>query len=502
MKLKLPQIPIKKQVIILFVIFAAVIVGFGSFNYLTLKNYGESIRIVKESVIRKLSIIGEISLNIGVINSDLLRYMYADGAEEKKLHADKITENLKQNYLKYNELLKLIKSDETKSSLNFVLSVRESYNNKIKEIIENQDPLPASDIFKYEESEIRFLFEEYLKEIQNLTEMVIKDAENEISSTFANVNRTRFIGNVLIFAGILILMINSYFVLKIYKGLTKDYHLLQEEKLEKGKAKEELEKLNKELENKISERTQELEIANKEISVYNSELKKLDLAKDKFISVISHDLRNPISTILASSDALIDITKVKNVDKEDITQFAKIINNASTKVMTQLNELVDWAKNKRVSKIFNPVKLNLWEATNESLQLLEALAELNDVSLENNVSPSLFINADKIMFRSIIQNLVTNSIKFTPASGIVSIDAEEVGEMIEIRIKDTGLGMSEDVKENLFKDKLPMSEEKSKKVGLGLELVKNFIDKHKGTITVESEIGKGSIFKFTVPSAE
>ncbi|MBA3901269.1 MAG: HAMP domain-containing histidine kinase, partial [Bacteroidetes bacterium] len=270
----------------------------------------------------------------------------------------------------------------------------------------------------------------------------------------------------------------------------------------KLKAQGELEHLNQELENKIKERTKELEDANKDISIYNSELEKLSQAKDKFISVISHDLRNPISTILASSDALIDLTKSEKADKEEMIQFTRIINNASTKVMTQLNELVELAKSKRIGKIFNPVELNLWEAINESLQLLEALAEQNDVKLENNVSAALFIKADKTMFRSIIQNLVTNSIKFTPASGIVTIEAGEKGNMVEIRIQDTGMGMSEEVRENLFKDKFPTSEEKSKKIGMGLELVKDFVQKHKGTITVESELGKGSLFIFTIPAVD
>ncbi|HET6245656.1 MAG: MCP four helix bundle domain-containing protein [Bacteroidetes bacterium] len=502
MKLNLAHFSIKKQVIILFVAFAIIILGFGFFNYQTIKSYDESIRNIKGSVIRKLALIGEISLNTGVNQSDILQFLYSDLSEEKQFRLKKLNEKTEQNNLLFEQLISLIKEGETQQYLNYVLRVRKSYIKKIEEIIASPTPLQNSEQFKNEESETRFFFEEYFSAIQKLTTLVVNDAEYEITEAVEKVNRTRLMGNIAIAAVILILLINSYFILKIYKGLTRDYLALKIERLEKVKAQDELEKLNQDLENKIADRTTELEDANREISLYNSELKKLSLAKDKFISVISHDLRNPISTILASSEALIDINKNEKTDKEELSQFARIINKASVKVMTQLNELVEWAKNKRVSKIFNPLKLNLWEAINESLQLLEDLADQNDVKLENKVSSALFINADKIMFRSIIQNLVTNSIKFTPASGIVTIDAKEMGEMVEIRIKDTGIGMSEEVKESLFKEKLPMSGEKSKKTGMGLELVKEFIEKHNGTITVESELGKGSLFIFTIPRGD
>jgi signal transduction histidine kinase len=492
---------IKRQVIILFVILALIITGFGIFNYLTLKNYDDSIRQIRDSIIKKLSIIGEVSINAGAMQSEILQYLYADEPLEKQLQAKKIMEQIEQNELLFDNLFKLIQRDETEEDLSLVLRAEKAYVKKIIETIETPDPLPATDPFRYEQSEIRFLFDAYFTVLQNFSSVIISDAEEEIAAAVGRVNRARLIGYLFIIGGILILLINSYFILKIYKGLSRDYFSLKMERAEKIKAEEELEKLNQQLEEKIEDRTRELEDANKEISVYNSELKKLSLAKDKFISVISHDLRNPISTILSSSEALIELTGKENIDKEELTQFSRIINSASSKVMTQLNELVEWAKNKRISKIYNPVELNLWEAINESLQLLESLSKQNDVRLENNVSPTLFINADKMMFRSIIQNLVTNSIKFTPATGVVSIDAKVMGEMIEIRVKDTGLGMKEEVKENLFKEKLPMSNEKSQKTGMGLELVKYFVEKHHGTIRVESEVGKGSLFVFTIPAA-
>lgn len=268
----------------------------------------------------------------------------------------------------------------------------------------------------------------------------------------------------------------------------------QEEKLQTINS--ELVELNRGLEQRVLERTLELENL-------NHELQALNLSKDKFLSVISHDLRNPLTSLLASAGNL-----QKDAEKlrpDQIRMFADIINRTSQKILTQLNELVEWAKNQREKANFKPEKLHLAHGVNESLELLRANAAQKEIGLENNTNEELYVQADALMFRSILQNLVTNAIKFTPFGGkAVIVSAQPIEGMVEICIQDFGVGMSQDIRELLFGQMNVSSllgTEQEKGTGLGLMLVKDFVTQHGGRIGVESEPGKGTCFKFTIPEA-
>jgi signal transduction histidine kinase len=268
----------------------------------------------------------------------------------------------------------------------------------------------------------------------------------------------------------------------------------QEEKLQA--INNDLIQLNQDLEQRVLERTIELENL-------NHELKALNLSKDKFLSVISHDLRNPLTSLLASSENLSrDTGKMK---PEQIKMFADIINRTSNKILSQLNELVDWAKTQREKTSFKPEKLHLRHFINESLDLLRENSIQKEITLENSVAEHFYINADSLMLRSILQNLVTNAIKYTPpGGGTVQVAASAVDGMVEICIKDDGVGMSEKTVDMLFQNSgfgslLGTSMEKG--TGLGLLLVKDFVANHGGTIKIESELSKGTCFMFTMPGA-
>jgi len=266
----------------------------------------------------------------------------------------------------------------------------------------------------------------------------------------------------------------------------------QEEKLQAINS--DLIQLNQGLEQRVLERTIELENL-------NHELKALNLSKDKFLSVISHDLRNPLTALLASSENL--SRSAEKMLPDQIKVFANIINRTSNKVLSQLNELVEWAKDQRDKTKFKPENLHLWNCVNESLDLLRENASQKDVTLENNIEDELYIHADALMFRSVLQNLVTNAIKFTPSGqGTISVTAVPIGDMIEICIQDNGIGMSQQTKEMLLGDVSATSllgTGKEKGTGLGLLLVKDFVATHGGSIRVESELDKGTCFCFTMP---
>jgi signal transduction histidine kinase len=253
--------------------------------------------------------------------------------------------------------------------------------------------------------------------------------------------------------------------------------------------------LTADLERRVEQRTVELENA-------NYELKSLNLSKDKFISVISHDIRNPLTSLLAASETLSKDTE--RLSPAQLKRFSEIINRTSKKVLTQLNELVEWAKTQREKTNFNPGKIHLAHSVNESLDLLRINAVQKRIKFENVIDDDIYVNADSLMLRSILQNLVSNSIKFTPHGGKpIKLSASTEEKMVRISIQDFGTGMPPEIKETLFTGATKASQEgteQEKGSGLGLLLVKDFVTQHGGTIHVESELGKGSCFHFTLPA--
>jgi signal transduction histidine kinase len=171
--------------------------------------------------------------------------------------------------------------------------------------------------------------------------------------------------------------------------------------------------------------------------------------------------------------------------------------------LNQLNELVEWAKNQREKTEFKRGKIHLVHGANESLDLLKANALQKEIKLENNIEEGIYVHADSLMLRSILQNLVTNAIKFTPYGGeAIKVSAQPIDSMVEICIQDFGIGMSQETKDMIFgsfrsSSLLGTSQEKG--TGLGLMLVKDFVEQHGGKIEVDSELGKGTCFRFTMP---
>lgn len=255
---------------------------------------------------------------------------------------------------------------------------------------------------------------------------------------------------------------------------------------------DDLMRLNAELEDRVKERTLQLENL-------NTELKDLNLSKDKFLSVISHDLRNPATALIATSEKL--NRDIEKLAVGDIKNLSNIIHRTAHKIVQQLNELVDWAKKQRDKTSFNPKKINLVSGLDDSLDLIKANAVQKDIKLVNTISDEIYVYADSLMLRSIIQNLVTNAIKYTPQYGSITISAKQIESMVEICISDTGIGMNNTTMEKLFNEVNPSSKGTNNEygTGLGLILVKDFVTQHGGTIAVESNEGKGTCFRFRIP---
>ena len=258
-------------------------------------------------------------------------------------------------------------------------------------------------------------------------------------------------------------------------------------------ANKELLRLNQHLENRVFERTGELEKL-----IY--ELKDLSLSKDKLLAVISHDLRNPLAVLLLASEEL--NSEADNPIFDPIQPYVKIIHRSSINILDQLNELVIWAKTQQDKAALNLEKINLFLAVNQSFELLIANANQKNIVLKNKVPLDLFVQADVLILRSILQNLVTNSIKYSLQGGFVIVTAQCVDKWIEVCIIDSGIGMNDKTKQNLFiKSNLVSAAGTNNEMGsgLGLILVKDFVSQLGGTIRVESEIKKGTRIYFTLP---
>jgi signal transduction histidine kinase len=284
----------------------------------------------------------------------------------------------------------------------------------------------------------------------------------------------------------------------VFTELYRKNRLLEQQEKKLREINADLMNLNQHLENRVRERTLELE-------KLNYELKQLNFSKDKFLSVISHDLRNPFSALLGASEMLkrnIEAVDPGKTSKDKMKQFIEIIDRSSHNILQQLNELVEWAKKQREKVNFNPQELRLHEATNQSLEILNENAEQKKIELLNRVHEKIYVKADPIMLRSIMQNLVSNAIKYTESGGSVIVSAGYTQDMVVVEVQDTGIGIEPSRKEKLannFNNIASNGFDEDAGTGLGLILVKDFIALHGGIICVDSELGKGTTFKFTLP---
>ena len=238
-----------------------------------------------------------------------------------------------------------------------------------------------------------------------------------------------------------------------------------------------------------------------EIQLKNIELQKLNVEKDKYLSVIAHDLRTPFNGFLGLTEILAN--ELPQLTMEEIQNFSLMLNKSAVHLYSLLGNLLEWSKLQRGSTVFRPSNYILHEKIAESLKLISESAIKKDIKINLDIPKDLIVFADLDMLQSIIRNLAGNSIKFTPTGGTVHVSARSNSEnMVEISIKDSGIGMSNYIVDNLFRldvntGRIGTSDEPS--TGLGLIICKDLIEKHHGRLFVESEEGKGTTFWFILP---
>ena len=245
----------------------------------------------------------------------------------------------------------------------------------------------------------------------------------------------------------------------------------------------------------------ELEMKNALISEQNEKLTELNATKDKFFSIIGHDLKNPYQSLLGFSNILIQ--DYHELSEREIKEFAGYIFEASDMGNRLLQNLLDWSRSETGRIKYEPELFSLNSIINDSILLASNTAKQKDVVIRTRIPEELKVFCDKNMIYTVIRNLLSNAIKFSYRGGVVTIHSAQTDSKVEIRVADNGVGMSEVLMEDLFKiDKRITKDgtENEKGTGLGLFLCKEFVEKNNGRIWVESEPGKGSIFVFTLPA--
>ena len=230
------------------------------------------------------------------------------------------------------------------------------------------------------------------------------------------------------------------------------------------------------------------------------ELEELNKSKDRFFSIISHDLRSPFNALLGMSG----FTKkfFDNLSQAEIKESIENMHSSAKKVYDLMQNLLEWTQIQTGGLEIDKSKIDLCEISKKILELYKETAVSKNVNLTSNISNSIFLYADRYMIETILRNLVSNAIKFTQPGGNVSISAAVKNDFVEVNVEDTGIGINPDNQKNLFTiDKQYRSEgtANEKGTGLGLVLCKDFVEKSNGTISVESKLNKGSKFTFTVP---
>lgn len=245
----------------------------------------------------------------------------------------------------------------------------------------------------------------------------------------------------------------------------------------------------------------ELRLAMKTLQNYSQELKELNASKDKFFSIIAHDLRSPFNTILGFAEILKN--DVSELTHEEIAELATEIYDSGKNAFRLLHNLLQWSRLETGNMQINPEILDLDKLIKEVLLIIAPIAKEKNIQINTNFSTNNFmVKWDYNMLVSTIQNLLTNGIKFTPSGGKITIELEEKEAQIQVNIIDNGVGMTEKQLENLFKiDCCQTTEGTSGEIGtgLGLLLCKEFVEKNGGQIWVKSQINQGSTFSFTIP---
>lgn len=239
-----------------------------------------------------------------------------------------------------------------------------------------------------------------------------------------------------------------------------------------------------------------------EIKLKNEQLILAHAEKDKFFSIIAHDLRSPFNGFLGLTQIMAE--ELLFLTKDELQNIAISMRNSATNLYRLLDNLLEWARMQQGLISFNPKKLELLPIVDEIIMMMVEPAKRKEIKITADISADTDVYADNYILQSVIRNLVSNAVKFTRKGGEINVSAKALNDVgVEISVRDTGIGMSPKIVDNLFKLSVQTNRKGTEgelSTGLGLLLCKEFVEKHRGKIWAESEEGKGSSFHFTIPN--
>jgi signal transduction histidine kinase len=321
--------------------------------------------------------------------------------------------------------------------------------------------------FELKESELKLIYinNSLIEEIRKLVDDIkisIKNQEASHNNSFLNSVRhsTDFLQNILVVLMVLASILAGYILFLAYRNDKFQDHII----------------------------------------ALNQKVMKDSVEKDKFFSIISHDLMNPFNALLGFSNILKDA--VKENDQKEIEECSTIVHQSATRISNLLQNLLVWSRMHNGKIQFSPKSARIEELISNTLMVLSPVAQNKEIKLDWSVDGDITAILDTNMIGSVLQNLVTNAIKFTKKGGDVRVSAFIESENLNIEVADTGVGMAEEQIQKLFRlDKTASSRGTDDEVGTGLGLIisKEFVEMHRGKIWVESTLGKGSKFCFRIP---
>jgi PAS domain S-box-containing protein len=238
------------------------------------------------------------------------------------------------------------------------------------------------------------------------------------------------------------------------------------------------------------------------LTISEKRLRELNSTKDKFFSIIAHDLMSPFNSILGLCEILSQ--NINDKDYQNIDEYGQAIISSSRKAFALLVNLLEWSRLQTGRISFNPVQISFKTIINDNIELFKNSALQKEVLIETDIKPDLNIYADYNMINTVVRNLLSNAIKYTSKAGNIRISVLQNTEETEFSIKDSGVGIRDDDIDKIFRLDIqfttPGTANESGS-GLGLMLCREFIEKHNGKIWVESKLNKGTTFKFVIPNS-
>ncbi|MFW5793147.1 MAG: ATP-binding protein [Bacteroidota bacterium] len=306
---------------------------------------------------------------------------------------------------------------------------------------------------------------------------------------------------------IVILAIGLFFLLySRYRIIVNSKRILEKKQEELNNSNSELQTINSELlahKDRLEVLNSELENTNQKLVESEQKLLSINASKDKFFSIISHDLRNPFASIVSFSRII--KRDINSLSPKELKDLAEELDKSVLKINNLLDNLLQWSRSQTGKIIYNPDYIDLTTLIKENVELFINNFDKKKVILKVLVKEPLVVYSDKNMLDTIIRNLLSNAIKYSKQGGVVSVDAKVEKNMAVVSVADEGVGIPEEDKGKIFNPEIFYSTygtNDEKGSGLGLKLCKEFTEKQGGRIFFESEEGKGSVFSFTVPIDE